>query len=116
RPAALIGAAWAGLHPTLFTALYWISARSDLLAGTFALATVGFSLRGDRLRWLALPAFALALTSKESVLLLPLVIVLLRTWDLRRQGKAAGPPLLARAARDPLTLALAGIAAAFLVY
>jgi hypothetical protein len=80
RAAALVGATFFAVHPALFTALYWQSARADVLAATFALLTVSLALRAGRERWLALPAFALALLSKESVLPLPAVLWLLQGW------------------------------------
>ena len=57
RPAALIGSSLFAVHPAQLTALYWLSARADLMATTLALITVMLSLREGRERWLAVPAF-----------------------------------------------------------
>lgn len=102
RPAAFVGAAAFAVHPALYTALYWISAWGDPMALSLALAALLLALRGDRARWAAVPAFALALAAKESVVGLPLAVV---AWRARRVG--------ARAAwRDPLAWALAALSLA----
>ena len=79
-PAAMVGATYFAVHPALFTALYWISARGDILATTFALLTVALALGRGPIRWLAVPAYALSLLSKESTVTLPLVLLLVRSW------------------------------------
>src|SRR5262249_59007883 len=53
--AALVGTSFFAVHPALFTALYWHSARADILAATFALATLVLARRSGRERWLAIP-------------------------------------------------------------
>ncbi len=100
--AALAGAAFFAAHPASFTALYSISGIGEILAAGFALATVLLATRQDRLRWLALPAFAASLLSKESTLLLPAVVAV-DAWASRRAAHRTG-------ARPGLVLALAGIA------
>jgi hypothetical protein len=102
RAAALVGATFFAVHPVLFTALYWQSARADVLAATFALATVILALRPGRVRWLALPAFALALPCKESVLPLPAALWFLQRWREERT--------------DRLTVALCLVSAAYALY
>jgi hypothetical protein len=76
RPAALIGAVFFAVHPSLFGAVYWISAVGDGLALLGALGALLIALRGDRLRWASLPLFGLSLLAKESTLLLPAVVAL----------------------------------------
>ena len=76
RPAALLGAVFFAVHPSLFSAVYWISAIGDSLALLSALGALLLALRGDRLRWASLPLFGLSLLAKESTLLLPAVVVL----------------------------------------
>jgi len=78
--AAMVAAGFFAAHPVLFTAIYWQSARSDILATTFGLCTVVLALRRGRERWLAVPSFALAVLSKESVVFLPLALWLIRRW------------------------------------
>jgi hypothetical protein len=110
RPAALIGAAFFAVHPALFTALYWQSARADILAATFALLTLILALREGRERWLAVPAFALSLLSKESTLPLPEVIVLVEWW---RGGREPAGRVLTR---NRLIWALFVMSTVYLVY
>lgn len=115
KPAALVGAALFATHPALFTTLYWISARADLMAASFALCTVALALRAGRERWLALPAFALSLLSKESALPLPAVIGLLAWQNTRhREPAAAGTGVAWRL--DPLLAALALLSAGYAAY
>jgi hypothetical protein len=96
----------------LFTALYWQSARADILAGGFALSTAVLALRPGRERWLAIPSFALALLSKESTLLLPAVIAVLAWW-LRSK-----PPQVRRTrwSIDPLLLVLFLMSLLYILY
>jgi hypothetical protein len=108
KSAALIGAAFFAAHPAHFTALYWLSARADLLATTFALLTVLLALRRGRERWLAIPAFALSLLSKESTLLLPVVIALLGPFQ---EPSSRGEP-----SRRRLTAALAILSVLYGIY
>jgi hypothetical protein len=96
--AATAGAVFFATHAAAFTALYWISAVGDVLALLFALASLLLVARRDAWRWLALPAFALSLASKESTLFLPLV-----AW-------AVAPSLSPRGRRDPLLAGLALVA------
>jgi hypothetical protein len=113
RLSALIAASYFATHPSLFTALYWLSARSDILAATFALLTVGFALRRDWTRWLSVPAFALALLSKESVIFLPLAVSLIRSWA--RTANRGQPPSK-HMAPDLLILVLVALSMAFGLY
>jgi hypothetical protein len=86
---AVIAAGFFATHPALFTAMYWLSARSDILATTFAMCALAASLRQDKIRWWAVPCFALSLLSKESVILLPVGIWLVRRWAA--DGKTTEP-------------------------
>jgi hypothetical protein len=107
--AALIAAGFFATHPALFTAIYWLSARSDVLATTFALCTLVAALRRAKDRWLAVPCFALGLLSKESIILFPVVVWLIRRWAVKSHvGEAER--------RDWLIPALCLMSAAFGVY
>jgi hypothetical protein len=88
RPAALLGAVFFAVHPSLFSAVYWISAIGDSMALLMALGALLLALRGDRLRWASLPLFGLSLLAKESTLLLP-VVVLLAARTLRPRPSGA---------------------------
>jgi len=96
--AAWLGAVFFAVHPALYTALYWASAIGDVWALLFVLATLRVIDGPGRWRWLAVPLFAGALMSKESVLLLPLWIGLATRKGWRR-------------ALDPLVLSLVAVAA-----
>ena len=91
KQAAIVGATFFVVHPALFTALYWQSARADILAGTFALTTVILALRPGRERWLAVPSFALSLLSKEATVSLPAVIALLAWWRAKNETTDSAP-------------------------
>ena len=78
--AALAGALCFAAHPASYTALYSVSGIGEILAGLFAIATIALAERADGWRWGTLPAFALALFSKESVLLLPLALLPAPGW------------------------------------
>ena len=91
--AAACAALLFGLHPLTVEPLAWISERKTLLATCFALASVFAYLRlarHGRGRWLAasLAAYVLALLSKPAVVSLPLVLVALDVWPLKRTSRA----------------------------
>lgn len=128
--AALLGAAFFAAHPALFTATHWISAIGDPLAVACGAAVLLLAERRDAWRWWALPAFGAALLAKESVVPLPLVVLLASATCPHERDRSGAPtaaaavPLprrtwgasLARASRDPLALALVAMAATFAVY
>jgi protein O-mannosyl-transferase len=99
-PASELGAlvaalAWA-LHPLRAESVAWVTERRDLVSGAFALlgvlAYVTMTERqgADRRRWLALAlaAFVAALASKSIVMGLPIVLLLLDVYPLRRGLRA----------------------------
>lgn len=92
-PAAIAGLLF-GLHPLTVEPVAWVGERKTLLATAFALASmlayVEWVKRG-RARWrvLSVLAFALALLSKPTVTPLPLLLLLLDGWPLRRLGPRA---------------------------
>src|SRR5262245_3236505 len=73
RWAALAGAALYAAHPAHYAAAYWISAIGDPLAAAGSLGALIAARSARRARWWAVPCLALALVSKESALLVPLV-------------------------------------------
>jgi len=80
----------------------WISGRPDLIATSFMLLSLILHLRAEeidtrRTRVLALIAFALALLSKESAVVLPAVVVFLTWLKIRQAHRAvvAAVPFLA---------------------
>ncbi|HTM56986.1 MAG TPA: hypothetical protein VL123_01075 [Candidatus Udaeobacter sp.] len=88
-PAALAGALFYAAHPAHYTAVYSVSGIGELLSALLVLSTIALASRRDRLRWLALPAFGLALISKESVALLPLALLPRSGWLGSRERSAA---------------------------
>jgi len=92
--AATIAALVWGLHPLRAEAVAWASARRDVLCGLFYLLAVLAYLRGvaggagiERRWWsLSVGAFAAALSSKTIAMTLPLTLLLLDVYPLRRRG------------------------------
>jgi protein O-mannosyl-transferase len=91
---ATIAALVWGLHPLRAEAIAWASARRDVLCGFFYLLALLAYLRGvagptgiERRWWgLSLAAFAAALSSKTIAMTLPLSLLLLDVYPLRRRG------------------------------
>ena len=82
------------IHPLRVESVGWATERRDVLSGLFFLLTVLMYLKavdGDekRRRWrlaASVGLFALALVSKGSVMVLPLALVVLDFYPLRRLG------------------------------
>jgi tetratricopeptide (TPR) repeat protein len=109
-PAAALAGLLFGVHPASTEAVVWVSQRKTLLAAVFALACLLVYVRRVR-RGLsgaspaALGLFAFALLSKPIAVTLPVLLLLLDLWPLRRPP---GRPVL----REKLPFfALAGLAA-----
>lgn len=86
--AALVGLLF-GLHPQTVEPIAWVSDRKTLLAAFFALgALILYVSHARRTGWvrygLCLLLFVLALLSKPTVTPLPLLLLLLDFWPLRR--------------------------------
>ena len=117
--AAMVGATFFAVHPSLFTALYWISTVGDPLALCFGLLVLRLQGRSDPWRWLAVPSFAVVLLCKESLILLPAVVVAYRAWARRADGQVGSargsggplPPLI-----DGTVVALVALALVYVVY
>jgi hypothetical protein len=83
--AAGVGALLFGSHPALVPAVAWIPGRNDSLLALFALlASLALSAWSEGRRWLVFvlhqAAFAAALFTKETALVLPLLWVAHRRW------------------------------------
>ncbi|MGD0837446.1 MAG: tetratricopeptide repeat protein [Polyangia bacterium] len=108
-------ALWA-LHPLHVEVFAYVSARSDLLAGMFALLALLAALqaalavtRGRRLTWAVLAALCqlIGLFAKESIITLPFALfVLAVAWGRLR---ASGAPVCALVAADMVYLPLRGL-------
>ena len=87
-PAAIVALLF-GLHPLTVEPVAWIGERKTLLATFFALACILTYIehlrRGDHgWRLASLALYVLALLSKPTVVMLPLLLLLVDTWPLRR--------------------------------
>jgi tetratricopeptide (TPR) repeat protein len=131
-----LGAAllWA-LHPLRVEPVAWLSARGDVVAGLGAFVTVLAYLRAHRRppgadgpgapawspAWYvaSLALFALALMGKAIVVTLPVVLLILDVYPLRRLGTAAGgwlgPPARRAYLEKAPFLALSAVASALAV-
>ncbi len=92
-PAAVVGLLF-GLHPLTVEPTAWIGERKVLLAAFFGLASIAFYLR-PRSRhtgvwWTASLVFGLlAMLSKPTAVMLPVLLLLLDYWPLRRLSARA---------------------------
>ena len=87
-PSAFVAALFA-VHPLHVESVAWVSERKDVLSGLFFVLTLAAYARYVRRpsihRYLVvLGAFSLGLLSKPMVVTLPLVLLLLDYWPLRR--------------------------------
>jgi Flp pilus assembly protein TadD len=91
---SLLAALFFAVHPLRAESVAWVTERRDVLSGLCFLATVLLYLaaadaegrRRIRLLALSVGAYALALASKSLVMTLPVVLVLLDVYPLRRIG------------------------------
>lgn len=79
------------IHPLRVESVAWASERKDVLAGLFwmlaLLAYHHYALRPDLRRYaLVIAAFIAGLMSKPNLVTLPLILLLLDAWPLRREA------------------------------
>ncbi|MCZ6563772.1 MAG: tetratricopeptide repeat protein [Deltaproteobacteria bacterium] len=95
------GAAFAALffavHPLRVESVAWITERRDVLSGLFYVLTILAYLRavdrvgqGARWYWVSVVLFACALLSKAMAISLPVVLLILDVYPLRRLGGPVG--------------------------
>jgi tetratricopeptide (TPR) repeat protein len=87
-------AALFALHPQRVESVAWIAERKDLLCACFSflalIAWTRFALRGSRVAYaLALAAMAVGLLAKPMLVSLPLLLLVLDFWPLRRGLRVA---------------------------
>src|SRR5262249_52736620 len=87
-------AALFALHPLHVESVAWVTERKDVLSGLFWILTIwaytAYVSRPDLRRYLLVVAlYILALLSKPMVVTLPVVLLLLDYWPLRRMGPRA---------------------------
>src|SRR5437667_595736 len=85
------------IHPLRVESVAWVTERRDVLSGLFYLLTILLYLRarereerGRAWYWLSVAAFVCALLSKSMVVNLPIVLLILDVYPLRRLGGAVG--------------------------
>ena len=84
RWAAAVGALLFAVHPLRVESVTWITERRDGVMGFFALLSVLAYLRGRVA--VSVACFALALLSKTMAMTLPLVLIVLDVWVLKRRA------------------------------
>jgi protein O-mannosyl-transferase len=82
--AALVAFLFA-LHPLHVESVAWIAERKDVLSGLFFMLTL-WAYTGSRY-WLSLALFCCGLMAKPMLVTVPLVLILLDLWPLRRGWK-----------------------------
>jgi hypothetical protein len=94
---AVVAALLFALHPLRVESVAWATERRDVLSGLFSLVTILFYLRaceregrGRKWYWLSVGMFAGALLSKSMAVSLPVVLLILDVYPLRRLGGAGG--------------------------
>jgi tetratricopeptide (TPR) repeat protein len=90
-PAAMVGLLY-GVHPVTIESVAWVSERKTLLAAFFALWCLIFYIRFIRKHhWRSgvacLVMYILSLLSKPSIVGMPVLLLLLDWWPLRRLSK-----------------------------
>src|SRR2546428_2582737 len=85
------------IHPLRVESVAWATERRDVLSGLFYLLTLLMyprarerEERGRGWYWLSVAVFVLALLSKSMVVNLPIVLLILDVYPLRRLGGAVG--------------------------
>jgi hypothetical protein len=80
-PAAWLPAAVWAIHPVNVETVAWITERKNVLSGTLCLASIFFYLKDGRKNYsLALGLFVLALLSKTTVSVMPVILFLILWW------------------------------------
>ena len=105
-------AALFAIHPLHVESVGWVSERKDMLSGFFFMLTMAAYLWYARMpslsRYLVIVlVFALGLMTKPMLVTLPLILLLLDYWPLRR---LTGFPSLAKCALEKVPLLLLSIA------
>jgi len=87
-PGAFFAALVFALHPVNAETVAWITERKNLMAMLFFLLALFWFAGGRRWEyWLSLLAFTLAMLSKGSVVVLPVVLLGLICWDRRPEWR-----------------------------
>jgi tetratricopeptide (TPR) repeat protein len=95
---SFFAAAFFAVHPLRVESVAWIAERKDVLSGFFFLLTLLAYVRYARLPWspwryaLVFFLFAAGLMAKPMLVTLPLILLLLDFWPLRRLAPAKSEP------------------------
>jgi Tfp pilus assembly protein PilF len=113
---AFVAAVFA-LHPLHVESVAWVSSRKDVLSGVFwmlaLLAWVRYAERPGVARYALVAALlALGLMAKQTLVTLPIVLLLLDVWPLGRWRRGTALPLL----KEKLPLLALSAAAAGIAY
>ena len=108
RRSAVVAALFA-LHPLHVESVVWAAERKDLLSTLFFMLTIsaylGYVSRRSVHRYLGVMAlYACGLASKPMLVSLPLILLLLDFWPLRRMGSEQKPPLSLMVEKLPLMI------------
>lgn len=94
---ALLASFMFAVHPLRVESVAWATERRDVLSGAWWIVAVGFYLRhatrtGRPRKWLivSLACYVLSLLSKATGMTLPIVLILLDVYPLRRLGAPRG--------------------------
>ncbi len=101
RLSAAFAALLFAVHPQRVESVAWVTERRDVLSGLFYLLAILAYLRDSEVAidvsirrrlwyWVSLGCFVLALLSKAITVTLPIVLIVLDVYPLRRLGGAAG--------------------------
>ena len=99
---SFIATALFAIHPLRAESVAWVAERKDVLSACFALASVLLYClytgpKGGRVRYVAsLLFFALAIASKPMFVTLPVLLILVDYWPLRRTSALSRPDRASR--------------------
>lgn len=96
--AALFSSLLWAVHPLRVESVVWLTERRDVLSGFFYLLAVLLYIRDPEKPLRPLFVFCLAVLSKASVITLPLTLIVLDRWPLRRRSWADKVPYFVIAA------------------
>jgi tetratricopeptide (TPR) repeat protein len=100
---AFVAAVFA-IHPLRAESVAWVAERKDVLSGLFFVLTIGAYVRYARQSWsllrylLVVLMFVAGLMCKPMLVTLPLILLLLDHWPLKRKALLEKIPLLALSA------------------
>lgn len=124
RAGAAAAALFFAIHPLRAESVAWVTERRDVLSGLFFLTCVLTYLRatsaaGTRRRWLlalSVACFALAMLAKSIVMTLPLLLVVIDWYPLRRLQPLRWSDAVRRVVLEKLPFLAVGVAGGVVAY